>query len=771
MPPEDIEVAIDFVKDLNNVVILDEPYFLDDDTKWVLKIQLCPDDICSDSSIPVETNWFVHISPSYPAGDITIYPSAENGITSTYAHQRLNVRGDSSNPWRQGNICVARYGFSLDQTGATGEPNSAERRLPWHLQRALQWISKASHGELRNPGEPFEVPEFNTKTGDRPQVAFEESQESLDEWLCYVGQYGTVELHELDLSSKIVVTGNFEDEDECRVTGSEWGEFVDEHKTNSHTGAWVFLEDIPFLPPWEPPETWEDLAEILSSSSIEPYELLGQIKPDLEDESLKLLLVGFPIPETVDGEPVVVHWQPIKIKDFEDPTDYGGHRPTQRGRKFAAKIGNRDTDIQWVQSENWAHQQLSRRGAYPDQFWDKHVLLIGAGALGSTVAENLVRSGCRYLTIVDGESIEIGNMSRHTLTLENKDEDKASALAKRLRNISPHVKSGSIDKDFPLDDPRVEMVERADIVIDCTASRTVRRALSDRQWKNPVLFCSASMGRRGNRLFNFTAFSHSFPYDDYQEEMRIWRLKEQIEWDDENDAVPERVGCWHPASVIRMDRVMTWAGTVSRLLSESLQIRQDRYEFTVLETNNEDSHPIVTKADSPFSDVKTFEATESPAQVHLPQECYSAMKARSRRTHPCETGGIIAGTDIGDTTALVVNARDPPRDSIEKPTRFLRGTEEVNEWLKNARDSMGIHYLGEWHYHPSGEPCPSGNDIDSMRCIASDDDYACTNPLLFIIGGDESTGYTMNAYIFYQDGDWEELTAFDGFSPINGGGK
>ncbi|WP_135304221.1 ThiF family adenylyltransferase [Haloarcula amylovorans] len=770
MLPTEIEAGIASVGELDNVEILEDPCFIDSDSKWVLKIRLSPDDINSDSSIPGKTDWFVHISSSYPAGSITIYPSAQNSITSTYPHQRLNVRGDTDNPWRQGNICVARYGFSLNQSGATGEPHSAENRLSWHLQRALQWLSKASNGELRNPDEPFEIPEFNTKTGDHPQVAFEETRESLDQWMNCVGARGTVELTQLSLSSDIVVTESFEHEEVGQVTESDWGEFVDEHRTSSHTGAWVFLEEVPFRTPWEPPETWQDLAQILGSTSIDPYELLAEIRPILEDESLKLLLVGFPIPETIAGDPVVVHWQPIEIKDFEDPTDYGGHRPTERGREFAARFGKRGADVQWLKSENWAHEQLSRRGAFSDWFWDKNVLLIGAGALGSTVAENLVRAGCQNLIVVDGEPVEIGNMARHTLTLEHLGENKASALAKRLRKISPHVEAVSIDEDFPPDD-RMEKIDSADIIIDCTASRTVRRALNERQWENPVLFSSASMGRRGNRLFNFIAFSHSFPYEDYQEVMRAWRLKEQIEWDDENDAVPERVGCWHPASVIRMDRVMTWAGTISRFLSKSLEIGRGGFEFTVLETNDEDSLPQVTEADRPFKDVKTFEAEKSQAQVQLPQECYSAMKDRARQSHPCETGGIVAGADIEETTALVVNARDPPRDSIEEPTRFLRGTEKVDEWLKNARDSMGIHYLGEWHYHPSSAPELSSDDIDSMKEITFNKDYACKNPLLFVLGGDESAGYTMNVYLFYQDGDWEKLTTLDDGSASNGGAK
>ena len=76
------------------------------------------------------------------------------------------------------------------------------------------------------------------------------------------------------------------------------------------------------------------------------------------------------------------------------------------------------------------------------------VLLIGCGALGSNVAEQLVRAGVGHLIIVDRDVVEWTNLQRQVLFDENDARDgvpKAIAAARRLASvnsqisITPHV--------------------------------------------------------------------------------------------------------------------------------------------------------------------------------------------------------------------------------------------------------------------------------------------------------------------------------------------
>ena len=71
-----------------------------------------------------------------------------------------------------------------------------------------------------------------------------------------------------------------------------------------------------------------------------------------------------------------------------------------------------------------------------------HIMVIGAGALGSHLAEQLVRMGVGKLTIVDMDIVEISNLHRQALYDENDAMEmhpKVYALAEKLTQINSSV--------------------------------------------------------------------------------------------------------------------------------------------------------------------------------------------------------------------------------------------------------------------------------------------------------------------------------------------
>jgi len=202
---------------------------------------------------------------------------------------------------------------------------------------------------------------------------------------------------------------------------------------------------------------------------------------------------------------------------------------------------------------------------------------------------------------------------------------------------------------------------------------------------------------------------------------------------------------------------MTWAGTVTRLLDSATELPLGETDFTVLQTAGDDEVLTISRATPPFQDVTAWQAPSSPVAVQVPDKCREAMFERCRNDLPCETGGILAGTDREDGPALVINAQDPPPDSIQESTMFLRGTDKVENWLRDARESLGINYLGEWHYHPAAPPEISPDDRKAMNEIAADDGYDCPHPLLFLVGQDDTQEFAVNAYLFHRDNDYEQL--------------
>ena len=69
----------------------------------------------------------------------------------------------------------------------------------------------------------------------------------------------------------------------------------------------------------------------------------------------------------------------------------------------------------------------------------KHVVVVGCGSLGSSVAANLARSGVGKMTLIDPENFQSENASRHYLGMDCEGQNKAKAMKDALRAQLPFV--------------------------------------------------------------------------------------------------------------------------------------------------------------------------------------------------------------------------------------------------------------------------------------------------------------------------------------------
>src|SRR6476659_5291110 len=82
---------------------------------------------------------------------------------------------------------------------------------------------------------------------------------------------------------------------------------------------------------------------------------------------------------------------------------------------------------------------------------DSHVTLCGCGALGTVLANALVRAGVGHLRLVDRDFIETHNLQRQVLFDEQDVADnlpKAEAAARKLRLINSAVAIESVVTDL-----------------------------------------------------------------------------------------------------------------------------------------------------------------------------------------------------------------------------------------------------------------------------------------------------------------------------------
>ncbi|WP_408011734.1 MoeB/ThiF family adenylyltransferase [Pseudalkalibacillus sp. A8] len=153
------------------------------------------------------------------------------------------------------------------------------------------------------------------------------------------------------------------------------------------------------------------------------------------------------------------------------------------------------------------HERYSRQTRFSkigptgqEKIRQKHVLLIGAGALGTSCAEMLVRAGIGKLTIIDRDYVEWSNLQRQQLYTESDAENqlpKAVAAKDRLSDINREV----------MIDARIEeantmtiedQIEGVDLIIDATDNFETRMLINDaaQKWQIPWIYgaCTGSHG-------------------------------------------------------------------------------------------------------------------------------------------------------------------------------------------------------------------------------------------------------------------------------------
>ena len=112
---------------------------------------------------------------------------------------------------------------------------------------------------------------------------------------------------------------------------------------------------------------------------------------------------------------------------------------------------------------------------------NKHVLIVGAGALGSASAEALVRAGIGKLTIIDRDYVEWSNLQRQQLYCEEdaaQKMPKAIAAKNRLKRINSEAEIIGIVMDARSDNLDF-IFQDIDVIVDGTDNFDIRFIMND----------------------------------------------------------------------------------------------------------------------------------------------------------------------------------------------------------------------------------------------------------------------------------------------------
>ncbi len=107
-----------------------------------------------------------------------------------------------------------------------------------------------------------------------------------------------------------------------------------------------------------------------------------------------------------------------------------------------------------------------------------HVVVVGAGGLGSHACTQLASAGVGHITVIDRDKIELSDLNRQILYCEEDiGKDKASCAAQNLVKLNSSIKITAITATINMYNAG-NMIKEADVVVDATDNLQTRLALN-----------------------------------------------------------------------------------------------------------------------------------------------------------------------------------------------------------------------------------------------------------------------------------------------------
>lgn len=134
-----------------------------------------------------------------------------------------------------------------------------------------------------------------------------------------------------------------------------------------------------------------------------------------------------------------------------------------------------DNDIRYQR-----HHQLRGFGRKSqEKLLDSHVLLIGAGGLGSSSALYLAAAGIGQITIIDDDIVELSNLQRQIIhRMDSIGTHKVNSAKKQMHAINPGIKINAISTRLNKHNVK-QLISNVDVVIDGSDNLSTRYLVND----------------------------------------------------------------------------------------------------------------------------------------------------------------------------------------------------------------------------------------------------------------------------------------------------
>ncbi len=154
------------------------------------------------------------------------------------------------------------------------------------------------------------------------------------------------------------------------------------------------------------------------------------------------------------------------------------------------------------QLERYARQIVLKEigGEGQKQLLAAHVLVVGAGGIGSPAIQYLAAAGVGRMTIIDDDSVSLSNLQRQTLfATADIGQPKASLAAKAVRALNPELVVQDVAERFNASTAQ-RLIAGADVVLDGSDNFETRLAVADHALSAKIPLVSASVAQFEGQL-------------------------------------------------------------------------------------------------------------------------------------------------------------------------------------------------------------------------------------------------------------------------------
>jgi len=150
-------------------------------------------------------------------------------------------------------------------------------------------------------------------------------------------------------------------------------------------------------------------------------------------------------------------------------------------------------------------------GAGQQRFRAAHVVVIGAGGIGSPAIQYLAAAGIGRLTIVDDDAVDLSNLQRQTIYATGDiGLRKADAAAAAARRLNPHIVAQA--RALRIDATNVaDILADTDAILDGCDNFATRLCVADATYAARIPLVSAAIGQFDGQLGVFRGWEADKP--------------------------------------------------------------------------------------------------------------------------------------------------------------------------------------------------------------------------------------------------------------------